>query len=77
MAKKIPPPKVTKIKKWKADQAELSSQKSALNNEYKKLKDETCEVKKIQREVDNFFRANRPQEKSKDRGMNFEMIFGN
>ena len=62
--KKLPP-----IKKWKADQADLLSQKSTLNIEYKKLKAETREVEKIRREVDNFFRANRPKEKSREQGM--------
>ena len=62
--KKLPP-----IKQWKAEQTDLLSQKSVLNNEYKKLKYETREVEKIRREVDTFFRANRPKEKSRDKGM--------
>lgn len=53
--KKSPP-----VKKWKAEQAELLVQKSALNNDYKKLKAETHEVEIIRREVEQIVRAERP-----------------
>jgi hypothetical protein len=61
---KLPP-----IKKWKAEQAELLSKKSALNGEYKKLKEETREVEVMRKTVEQIIRENRPREKTRTQGM--------
>jgi len=44
--KKLPP-----ITKWKTEQAELLSQKSALNGKYQKLKDDVNQVSRIRSNV--------------------------
>jgi len=69
LQKHFDPRKFPPIKKWQSEQAELLSKKTILNNEYKKLKEETREVEQIRREVDTFFRANRPKEKMRDQGL--------
>ena len=63
--KKLPP-----IKQWKTEQTKLLSQKSALNNDYKRLKEEVRRVEVMRREVDKILSTDRlPQQRERSQGM--------
>jgi hypothetical protein len=62
--KKLPP-----VKKWKAEQAELLSQKAVLNSDYKTLKEETREAEVMRKTVERMIRAERPKQRAREQGM--------
>ena len=62
-------PKNIPVKKWKAEQSELLSKKSALNIEYNKLKEEVREVEVIRNQVERIVKADRPQQRTRAQGM--------
>ena len=62
-------PKNLPIKKWKAEQTELLSQKSALNEEYRQAKEEVREVEVMRKAVEQIVRGNRPQQRIRAQGM--------
>jgi len=62
-------PKNLPIKKWKAEQTELLSKKSALNGEYAKLKEEVREVEIMRNTVERIVRSDRPQQRTRAQGM--------
>ena len=69
LQKHFDPKKPLPIKQWKAEYAELLSQKAVLNDKYKKVKEDTREVEIIRREVENIVRAERPKQQTRTQGM--------